>query len=186
MADYDQSLLKDTKVSKAARQEGYNVDLLNDRSMEAPLTGSRTPEGRTSTRQLTDPEIGQAPSTTKEYDPVIATSSTPVGRRKVPFWRTKKGIIILSVVAVVIVAAIVGGVVGGVLGNRKSSSPNSGPGAGSGSGNGTESGSGNSNGAGTGQSSGSGSGSSGSGNGTGTGHSDSTNMHLGFGSNKGS
>jgi len=97
---YDQGLLAAApKPTKAERQEGYNVDLLEEGSRTAPVAHS------------TDLEHGN-----KEAYPISKDSEPPI-----PFYRTKKGkIIIAVVVAIVVIAAAVGGGVGASKKSNKS------------------------------------------------------------------
>lgn len=46
--------------------------------------------------------------------------------RKLPFWRTTKGLIIIAIVAVVVIGAIVGGAVGGTVGHKNGSNKSAG------------------------------------------------------------
>lgn len=95
---YDQDLLAAApKPTKEERQEGYNVNLLGEeRTATVPLAHS------------TDLEHG----TKEEY---------PISKPAIPFYRTRKGKIIIGVIIVlVVIAAAVGG---GVGGTRKSKTP---------------------------------------------------------------
>ncbi|KAF8063964.1 hypothetical protein FPV67DRAFT_1502972 [Lyophyllum atratum] len=100
---YDQNLLAAAPAAtKAQLQEGYTTDLLD------PNHGKATPPPSSS---QADPERGHV----KEY-----AGYTP--SRALPFWRTRKGIIIIFIAAVVILAAVIGGAVGGTA-RKKSPSP---------------------------------------------------------------
>ncbi|KII90233.1 hypothetical protein PLICRDRAFT_40431 [Plicaturopsis crispa FD-325 SS-3] len=112
---YDQSLLADAPVAtKAELQEGYNVDLLQPTRKPAPPA---TPPTVSRSNTNTDPEAAQPK---RGYVP----TSPPA---KVPFWRTRKGIFALAVLAIVIIAAVVGGAVGGTRKhhNNDAASPSS-------------------------------------------------------------
>ncbi|KAL1740648.1 hypothetical protein HDZ31DRAFT_67737 [Schizophyllum fasciatum] len=94
---YDEGLLAEApKATKAQLQEGYNPDIL---APQRPATTSPTRDIESK---------GQSPATT----PALYTPSA----RRPPFWRTKKGMIALAVLALVIVGAVVGGAVGGTVG----------------------------------------------------------------------
>ncbi|KIM37804.1 hypothetical protein M413DRAFT_256240 [Hebeloma cylindrosporum] len=91
--DYDENLLASAPAAtKAQLQSGYNPDLL----VEKP----------TSPRSRRDVEArGSSPVEKADHEPMPP---------KVPFYRTRKGLIIIAVVAIaVIIAAAVGGAVGG-------------------------------------------------------------------------
>jgi len=97
---YDEALLGSVKVDKRAIQEGYSTDLLNDKPARSPAPTPPPQRGDTSDsvhRPLhADPE-----------------AQSPLKPRKVPFYRSKKGLIALgALLVVIIVAAVVGGVVG--------------------------------------------------------------------------
>jgi hypothetical protein len=117
-SEYDQNLLNDApEVSTSQRQEGYTLDLLNDqgrRSTPAPPP-SRTPAP-------TNPAVGSGTGrgtpvsneggygSKPEIDAEVAglKSST----RRVPFYRTTKGMIIIALAAVAVIAIAVGAGVG--------------------------------------------------------------------------
>lgn len=77
-----------------AFQEGYNVDLLNEQA---------TPPRSTNPQSVVPKE---------QYQSI----GPGAGARKVPFWRTRNGLITLAIAAIVIVGAVVGGAVGGTVG----------------------------------------------------------------------
>ncbi|GLB44290.1 hypothetical protein LshimejAT787_1602200 [Lyophyllum shimeji] len=98
---YDQNLLAAAPAAtKAQLQEGYTTDLLN------PDHGKATPPPSTPAPDL---ERGLV---NKEY---LSPARAP------PFWRTRKGIIIIAVAAVVVLAAVIGGAVGGTRNKHKDS-----------------------------------------------------------------
>lgn len=93
-------------VDSAQKQAGYDVDILR-----LPDTG-----------RLHSLEHEGTPSTSlgvkvEEAIPTAATGSRASGP-KPPFWRTKRGIVLLVVLTVVIVGAIVGGAVGGTVAKK--------------------------------------------------------------------
>jgi len=114
---YDQNLLAAAPVATRAQlQEGYTTDLLD------PNHGKATPPHSAS---QADPERGLVH---KEY-------AGHVTSRAQPFWRTRKGMIIIFIVAVVIVAAVIGGAVGGTAGKKQATgSPSQGQDSGQGTG----------------------------------------------------
>ncbi|KIP05703.1 hypothetical protein PHLGIDRAFT_128725 [Phlebiopsis gigantea 11061_1 CR5-6] len=108
MASYDERLLASAPAAtRAAKQEGYNVDLLDD---GAPKAGSSSPE--TQHAPLASSHGHAEAGLSKEVLPSYA--SAPV-----PWWRRKKVIIFAVIFAVVAVAAIVGGAVGGTVNHNK-------------------------------------------------------------------
>ncbi|KAG7442071.1 uncharacterized protein BT62DRAFT_922889 [Guyanagaster necrorhizus] len=110
MSGYDQALLAEAPAAtKAQLQEGYNPDILRP---------NRTPPVLSDTEP--DPESQSGPPTSKEHLPLSAGSSSPL--RRIPFWRTRKGIIIIVIAVIVVIGAVVGGAVGGTVG--KSSNKN--------------------------------------------------------------
>jgi len=114
---YDQALLASApEVTGSQRQGGYTTDILtaNHGKATPPLTAQ------------SDLESGLV---TKEYDHQPAT-------RALPFWRTRKGMIIIFVAGIVILAAVIGGAVGGTAGKKssKGAPDTSAPGVGGGSG----------------------------------------------------
>ncbi|KAI9430862.1 hypothetical protein H4582DRAFT_2014538 [Lactarius indigo] len=114
LGGYDHSLLSSVPgPTRAEKQEGYNVDLLEEsrdhRAPSPPTNGATSDHNGT----LLDYSPG-AVSFARKEDPKTATMNDyePVERR-VPWYRTRKGIIGIVVVAIVIIAAAVGGGVGG-------------------------------------------------------------------------
>ncbi|KAK0218971.1 hypothetical protein IW262DRAFT_1483336 [Armillaria fumosa] len=111
MSGYDEALLAEAPAATRTQlQEGYNPDILRP---------NRTPPVRNDTDP--DPESQSGPPTSKEHLPLSAESSPPL--RRILFWRTRKGIIIIVIAVIVVIGAVVGGAVGGTVG--KSSSGNS-------------------------------------------------------------
>lgn len=110
MSAYDESLLKDTQVTRAERQEGYNVDLLN----EKPPSRAQSPPAPVHARI----SVQQSPINNRTNDeefPPIPVNNIEKNR---PFWRTTKGIALMAVVAVIVLGAIIGGAVGGTVSHR--------------------------------------------------------------------
>jgi len=118
MSSYDQNLLDEApRATRAQLQEGYSVDLLEDRPRRsASMRSPATPAPTTAVVPLT-PGIAETGSREK------FGSATPASRQS--FWRTRNGIITIVVIAVVIIGAVVGGAVGGTAG-KKSSNNNTG------------------------------------------------------------
>ncbi|KAK0477594.1 hypothetical protein IW261DRAFT_268164 [Armillaria novae-zelandiae] len=113
MSGYDEALLADAPAATRAQlQEGYNPDILRP---------NRTPPVRNDSDP--DPESQSGPPTSKEHLPLSAESSPPL--RRIPFWRTRKGIIIIVIAVIVVIGAVVGGAVGGTVGKSSSSSSSS-------------------------------------------------------------
>ncbi|KAF8904913.1 hypothetical protein CPB85DRAFT_952558 [Mucidula mucida] len=104
---YDQALLAEAQApTKAQLQEGYNADIL--RPNRTPVRNDTSSSGPRST------------PASKEHLPIPVTQPPT----KQPFWRTRKGMIIIAIVALVIIGAVVGGAVGGTVG-KKSNNDNS-------------------------------------------------------------
>lgn len=82
------------------QKEGYTIDAL---MQPAP--------GKEAAPRASDPELGHAQ---KPYNAYTAPAAA------VPFWRTRKGMIIIFVAAIVIIGAVVGGAVGGTVGKKSS------------------------------------------------------------------
>lgn len=118
---YDQNLLDAAPAAtRAQRQEGYNVDLLDDR-----------PTRPVSTQPLTLPQPipsdtdVESSSLVQEKDVPGAAAATYASHPTKSFWRTRNGKITIFVIAIVVIGAIVGGAVGGTVG--KISSNNNAP-----------------------------------------------------------
>jgi len=109
-ASYDRTLLSSVPdPTRAEKQEGYNVDLLDNGSAPAP------PKEVPSEGHGPAPAVGYSPGaasyarevgTTKEYE----SAATPT---KVPWYRKRWGIAFIVIVVVCVIAGVVGGVVGG-------------------------------------------------------------------------
>ncbi|KAG1796964.1 uncharacterized protein HD556DRAFT_1441138 [Suillus plorans] len=118
---YDQNLLDAAPTAtRAQRQEGYNVDLLDDRPTR-PL----------STQPLTLPQPipsdtdVESSSLVQEKDVPAAAAATYASHPTKSFWKTRNGKITIFVIAIVVIGAVVGGAVGGTVG--KISSNNNAP-----------------------------------------------------------
>lgn len=112
---YDQNLLDAAPAAtRAQRQEGYNVDLLDDR-----------PTRPVSTQPLTLPQPlpsdtdVESSSLVQEKD--VPGAATYTSRPTQSFWRTRNGKITIFVIAIVVIGAVVGGAVGGTVGKISSS-----------------------------------------------------------------
>ncbi|KAH6881017.1 hypothetical protein BKA70DRAFT_1342276 [Coprinopsis sp. MPI-PUGE-AT-0042] len=102
---YDADLLNSVKVDKRAIQEGYSTDLLNDKPVRPSPAPTPPPQRVGTTDSL------------RSREPSVLEAQAPLKPRKAPFYRTKKGLIIIGAV---LVAIIVAAVVGGVVGSRNS------------------------------------------------------------------
>lgn len=112
---YDQNLLDEAPAAtRAQRQEGYKVDLLDDRPTRPASTQPLTPP-----QQIPSDTDVESSSLTQEKVPGAATYAS---RPTQSFWRTRNGKITLFVVAIVIIGAVVGGAVGGTVGKIGSNS----------------------------------------------------------------
>ncbi|KAK0200489.1 hypothetical protein DFS33DRAFT_161819 [Desarmillaria ectypa] len=118
MSGYDQALLAEAPAAtKAQLQEGYNPDILRP-NRTSPVRSDTDP----------DPESQSGPPTSKEHLPLSAGSSPPL--RRIPFWRTRKGIIIIVIAVIVVIGAVVGGAVGGTVGKSSNNNNNAAKGGG--------------------------------------------------------
>jgi len=123
---YDRGLLAEApEASKAERQEGYNVNLLDRDRGDATSPHTHPPPRSVSNHDGNFiPRQGKA-----DYSSPYQEFSG--GPKTIPFWRTAKGMIIIAVLTVVVLGAAIGGGVGGGLshgnhGNRTSSNLGSG------------------------------------------------------------
>jgi len=113
MSSYDQKLLATAPVAtKELLQGGYRTDILNS------SPGKTTPPLVPS-----DPERAVV---SKEYVPAPP---------HLPFWRTRKGMMIIFVVGIVILGAVIGGAVGGTAGHHTTAPPTNATSQGAGGGN---------------------------------------------------
>jgi hypothetical protein len=111
---YDHALLSSVPdPTRAERQEGYNVDLLDEghdrpaATDQRPLTDGYSPFVTAAHKE------GQAENGTNGMRPAVAN---------VPWYRTKWGVTVIVVAIVIIVGGIVGGVVGGTHHSHKNNS----------------------------------------------------------------
>lgn len=121
MSSYDESLLASApKATRSQLQVGLNWNKLlfsnddndgfNKDGYNADLLVERKPS--TPTSSAVDPELAanyRLPLVQQERE----ESPLPLTKQKVPFYRTRNGIIIIIVAVVVIIAVVVGGAVGG-------------------------------------------------------------------------
>ncbi|KAG1761796.1 hypothetical protein EDD22DRAFT_617779 [Suillus occidentalis] len=106
---YDQNLLDEAPAAtRAQRQEGYKVDLLDDRPTRPASTQPLKPPQPIPS----DPDI-ESSSLTQEKVPGVATYAS---RPTQSFWRTRNGKIAIFVIAIVVIGTVVGGAVGGTVG----------------------------------------------------------------------
>lgn len=118
---YDQSLLATTpEVSRAAKQESYNVDLLEERPPTTHVLESASgPGGAMGLNGGMNKEISYTSLPTRASRPAAFREEgyhRPINR---PWYRRPVGIVIIAIVSIVIVGAIVGGAVGGTVGHHK-------------------------------------------------------------------
>ncbi|KAG1816818.1 uncharacterized protein BJ212DRAFT_1587519 [Suillus subaureus] len=107
---YDQNLLDEAPAAtRAQRQEGYKVDLLDDR-----------PTRPTSTQPLrpphTIPSDTDVESSSLTREKIVPGAVTYTSHPTQSFWRTRNGKITIFVIAIVVIGAVVGGAVGGTVG----------------------------------------------------------------------
>lgn len=106
---YDQNLLDEAPAAtRAQRQEGYKVDLLDDRPTRPASTQPLKPP-----QPIPSDTDVETSSLTQEKVPGAATYAS---RPTQSFWRTRNGKITLFVIAIVVIGAVVGGAVGGTVG----------------------------------------------------------------------
>jgi len=108
MSSYDESLLKGTGVSRAQRQEGYDVELLNQHQETPPTAPHVT---------LPNESNKEAP-----YSPAL-NERRDMRAPKRAWYRTKGGLIGLVILGIIIIAAVVGGAVGGTHHKKTTASP---------------------------------------------------------------
>ncbi|KAH6886068.1 hypothetical protein BKA70DRAFT_1465470 [Coprinopsis sp. MPI-PUGE-AT-0042] len=83
---YDADLLNSVKVDKRAIQEGYSTDLLNDKPVRPSPAPTPPPQRVGTTDSL------------RSREPSVLEAQAPLKPRKAPFYRTKKGLIIIGAV----------------------------------------------------------------------------------------
>ncbi|KAG1873776.1 hypothetical protein F4604DRAFT_1955450 [Suillus subluteus] len=114
---YDQNLLDEAPAAtRAQRQEGYNVDLLDDRPTRPASTQPLKPQTIPG-----DTDVESSPLTREKIVP-LPGAATYASRPTQSFWRTRNGKIAIFVIAIVIIGAVVGGAVGGTVGKISSNS----------------------------------------------------------------
>jgi len=122
MEGYDSKLLAEApESSRVQKQDGYDVRILGSADNGSP---SAVHIGLRSTSNHDTPVVNRQDKDgyTSPY------SQFADAAQKTPFWRTRRGIIILALLALLVVGAAVGGGVGGALGskNHKTTSPSNG------------------------------------------------------------
>jgi len=127
MSGYDESLLKEApEASRAERQKGYNIDLLVPDRVQSPAADPpRTPSAPPG--PSFPPASGESEVATgtngpgaKEYGSISQEEGGALrpDAEPLPFWRTTKGKLLISLVALIVIAAIVGGAVGGATSSK--------------------------------------------------------------------
>ncbi|THH06308.1 hypothetical protein EW145_g4174 [Phellinidium pouzarii] len=122
-ASYDKALLDDApQVTPHQRQRFYDADiLLSDANQQQHENGTNGAAGRPTgaaapaQRSNTDIESGRVHS--KEYTPL-----PPPAVHRLPWYKSRTGIIAIVIVILVIIGAVVGGAVGGTQANKNKSS----------------------------------------------------------------
>ncbi|OCB85970.1 hypothetical protein A7U60_g6864 [Sanghuangporus baumii] len=115
---YDKALLDEApEVTPQQRQRFYDADLLNDdRQRDGLPAGAAAP---IAARSNTDLEAGVVHGKrSKEYAQLPLSSTAIRSSTKTPWYKTRKGIIGLVILAIVIIGAVVGGAVGGTVGKN--------------------------------------------------------------------
>jgi len=116
---YDENLLEEAPAATRAQlQEGYNVDLLDERRPQRSRSThvpNATPPVSSTTPRPNVPVLGS-----QEKFQERGSSPSPSSKKRLPFWRTTAGIITIVVVVIVIIGAVVGGAVGGTVGKHHS------------------------------------------------------------------
>jgi len=117
---YDENLLASAPAaSKAARQAGYNLDLLEEPETTPTPTQAApfaSPDPVIPGHAFeSDVENGVNGSGAKEY---TGLGDDSAGRKPPSFWASTRGKILLAVIALVIIGAVVGGAVGGTVGKK--------------------------------------------------------------------
>jgi len=104
-AEYDANLLASApKATKEQLQSGYTTDLLKPKPKS---------------RRTRDLEAGQVDQKNTESSPA------PSKIAPVPFYRSRKGIIVISIVVIVVLGAVIGGAVGATQGKKAHAVPDS-------------------------------------------------------------
>ncbi|KAI0641034.1 hypothetical protein C8Q79DRAFT_1014856 [Trametes meyenii] len=106
---YDERLLASAPAAtRAEKQEGYDVDLLDERR---PARGAST----------TPPPL---PALSANHAKAEAGGYTYPQPSAVPWYRTRKWVLILVLGSLVVIGAVVGGAVGGTVGHNNKDSSN--------------------------------------------------------------
>ncbi|KAI0299045.1 hypothetical protein B0F90DRAFT_1730316 [Multifurca ochricompacta] len=136
-AGYDHTILSSVPdPTRAEKQEGYNVDLLEESRNPRAIT---PPNGLSSDQH--GPTIDYSPGAVSYARKEESRSDHEPVTPRVPWYRTRRGIIGIVVAVVIVVGAAVGGGVGGTRHSSHSSNSNASNGVGqSGSGNGAQQG----------------------------------------------
>jgi len=118
MPTYDEKLLADApEVTKADLQDGYNPDLLREPTVKRTTSARVAPiPPRSNSEPHHHHPLDDLESSATPLQPKEAPYDTGLGRKKQPFWRTTKGIVIMGLVFLAIILAAV---LGGVLGSKK-------------------------------------------------------------------
>jgi len=118
-AGYDRTLLSSVPdPTRAEKQEGYNVDLLDegrDRRVPTPPNGAPTSEHHGGSTMGYSP--GARSYARKEENAALTGHETVV--TKVPWYRTRRSMIGIALIVLVVIGAVVGGVVGGTQSGKK-------------------------------------------------------------------
>jgi len=119
MSSYDQTLLGDApRATRAQLQEGYNVDLLEQpprRTSSVRKPPPQIPAQLPPTAPLTPAIPETVPGEKFASAPYIPQAPEP----RTSFWRSRKGVITVVLIALIVIGAVVGGAVGGTV--KKSS-----------------------------------------------------------------
>ncbi|KAH8101201.1 hypothetical protein BXZ70DRAFT_1007590 [Cristinia sonorae] len=128
--EYDERLLASAPAAtRAEKQGGYNIDLLESRN-DPTSTRSSTPPAFSPNTEYAEnggypKETARLAGSVAHYDAPGVTRTPTATTIKTPWYKTKKGIIALFILAIVVVAAAVGGGVGGTVGKHKNNTAES-------------------------------------------------------------
>ncbi|KAH9953613.1 hypothetical protein BC827DRAFT_1159165 [Russula dissimulans] len=112
-ASYDRTLLSSVPdPTRAEKQEGYNVDLLDEGS--APSPPKAVPPATSEGHAAPTSAVGYSPGAVSyaRKEEAVANGHEPVVA-KVPWYRKKWGIALIVVVVLLVIGGAVGGAVGG-------------------------------------------------------------------------
>ncbi|KAI0830050.1 hypothetical protein BC628DRAFT_1416389 [Trametes gibbosa] len=111
---YDERLLASAPVAtRAEKQARYNIDLLDEHRSAAPRSVSHTPP---------PVPVLAANHAKAEEGPNAGGYAYRSHSAPLPWYKTRKWILIMAVGVVVVIAAVVGGAVGGTVGRNKNNS----------------------------------------------------------------